>query len=82
MKFWLIASLCLSAGSSAGCQCHPCARDCYSGVIDCANDHAPVFDRLYHPAFDLTRIGQPDWCACPLNRAICGPGCGCKECCR
>ncbi|MEX0700742.1 MAG: hypothetical protein WD069_01460 [Planctomycetales bacterium] len=80
MKSWLVALPCFALAVFPGCQCHPCARDGASDAVDCVNDHAPVFDHLYHPAFDLTRIGQPDWCAYPLNRALCGPGCACREC--
>ncbi|MGH7199376.1 MAG: hypothetical protein ACREJB_02155, partial [Planctomycetaceae bacterium] len=40
--------------------------------------YAEVF---YHPELDLTRIGKPDWCRCPINRALCrGPCCRYERC--
>lgn len=58
---------------SSGCQC--CHfTECYADIIDDVSDHKIVLDGLYNPATDLNRIGKPDWCACPLNRAICNCG--------
>jgi hypothetical protein len=47
-----------------------CITDHYADIIDDVNDHSPTFDCLYCPAFDLTRIGKPDWCECPMNRCL------------
>jgi len=58
----------------AGCQC--CGvTERYADVVDDVSDHKPVLDRLYHPAYDLTRIGKPDWCCNRLNRWWCRRAC-------
>jgi len=44
--------------------------DCYGDLIDDVSDHNLEVDCLYCPAYDLTRIGFPDWCECPFNRAL------------
>jgi hypothetical protein len=63
--------------SACGCQC--CfLYEPYADAVDCVADHEHHFDRLYRPWYDLTRIGRPDWCQCPLNRALCP--CACQRC--
>lgn len=61
----------------AGCQC--CAlTERYQDHIDHIADRSPHLERFYHPGLDLTRIGYPDWCQTPINRAIYGDCC-CKD---
>jgi hypothetical protein len=62
-----------------GCQCSPLTEH-YTDAIDHVADREPCLDALYHPCFDLTRIGQPDWCSCGFNRLWCHWGC-CKPHC-
>lgn len=62
----------------AGCQCCQ-LTECYQDKIDCIADHKLNLDRYYHPTWDLTRIGYPDWCAGPINHWC--YGCCCR-CCR
>jgi len=58
----------------SGCQCVSLTEK-YADHIDDISDHPPRLDWLYHPCFDLTRIGKPDWCQCPLNRLSCHRRC-------
>ncbi len=49
----------VSVGVS-GCQlCGITER--YQDVIDHIADRSPHLDRWYHPQWDVSRIGQPDW---------------------
>jgi hypothetical protein len=63
---WLVAG--------GGCQCCHVFEP-YADVIDHVSDHEHSLECLYHPAFDLNRIGKPDWCTCPLNRLLCHRAC-------
>jgi len=63
----VLAGVCVGL---SGCQC--CAlTEHYASLIDCISDHEHAMERFYHPELDLNRIGRPDWCRCPLNRALC-----------
>lgn len=67
---WLLLGL-------SGCQC--CTLfDHYAAWVDCVADDEHHFERIYVPAWDLNRIGRPDWCQCRLNRAFCR--CACDRC--
>lgn len=61
----------------AGCQCCRLTEH-YADAIDCVSDHECCLDPLYHPCYDLTRIGRSDWCACWANRLLCR--CRCERC--
>ena len=64
---------------ASGCQCCPTA-ECYYQKIDCIADSELELDWLYFPELDVSRIGKPDWCRCPVNRLLCC--CACRpECC-
>ncbi|MFQ5732609.1 MAG: hypothetical protein ACE5KM_11740 [Planctomycetaceae bacterium] len=67
----------------AGCQCSGLTER-YSDGIDDISDHTPNLEGLYHPCFDLTRIGRPDWMDCGFNRLWCRNGgvqcCGQRPC--
>jgi hypothetical protein len=67
MLGWVLCVTTLLA--SSGCLCR-WKTDCYGDLIDDISDHNFEVDCMYCPAFDLTRIGFPDWCACPMNRAL------------
>lgn len=60
-----------------GCQCWRCTEH-YNDAVDHIAYTEPSCESLYHPCFDLTRIGWPDWCCCGFNRAWCRHGC-CAE---
>ena len=62
----------------AGCQCCPTAN-CYYDAVDVVADCELELDCLYHPELDVSRIGQADWCRCPVNRLLCG--CSCRDQC-
>jgi hypothetical protein len=51
--------------------------DHYGDLVDCIGEMEPELDCLYSPCYDLSRIGMPDWCACPHNR--CWAGCACWD---
>lgn len=75
----VIAGLVLLA-AGAGCQCHPFTHH-YGDFIDDISDTEFYAEVFYHPELDLTRIGKPDWCRCPINRALChGPCCRYERC--
>jgi hypothetical protein len=59
---------------AAGCQCAP-LTDPYLDAVDYLADRELELDALYHPAFDLTRIGRPEWCCCRMNWRWCRRGC-------
>jgi len=62
---------------TAGCQC--CSWTEHSqDTIDHIADHQPHLDRFYHPEWDLTRIGYPDWCQSSFNRWLYGDCC-CRD---
>jgi len=67
-------------GVAGGCNCC-CLMDRYGDHVDDIGQCHPELDCLYHPAYDLSRIGMPDWCACPINRILGGCACDCQECC-
>lgn len=58
----------------SGCQFCPLGEPVMC-TVDAIADHEPNLDCLYHPTFDLTRIGMPDWCACGWNRLTCPHAC-------
>lgn len=64
----------LSWCAAVGCQCSPLFEP-YAGLIDGVSDIDPTLDPLYHPAWDLNRIGKPDWCTSPVNRFLCRRAC-------
>ncbi len=72
-----LALLCVASSLAlSGCQC--CSKtEAYNDVIDDVNDHTFCMDNFYNPAWDLTRIGMPDWCQSDFNRKWCALGC-CK----
>ena len=72
-----IAVLCLAL--SAGCQCCFLSEP-YFALIDEISDYELALDCLYHPELDPTRIGQRDWCRCPINRLICPCACRTGHC--
>lgn len=79
LKSWIVAiAIPLLA---TGCQCCRCL-DNYGDAIDCISESSPKFDDCYDPRFDVSRIGQPDWCECGFNRWWCGCRCepGCPQC--
>jgi len=61
----------------SGCQCCNLTER-YQDKIDLIADRRPHLDHLYNPAWDLTRIGDPDWCSNPVNRWIYGDCC-CRD---
>jgi hypothetical protein len=70
MRRFVNLTLCLAVlASASGCLCR-WKTDCYGDLIDDISDHDLELDCLYCPALDLTRIGFPDWCECPVNRAL------------
>ena len=66
---------------STGCQCSGWG-DTYSSAIDEIADCGPQFDDCYNAAYDLSRIGHPDWCCSRFNRSLCPGGCdkSCSDC--
>lgn len=62
------------AAFGTGCQCSP-LYESYNDLIDDVADVDPELDPLYCPQLDLTRIGHPDWCQSPVNRALCARAC-------
>lgn len=78
-RLLLMLSPALCLVGLAGCQCTPLTED-YADVIDHVAYNPLYLDALYHPGFDLTRIGQPDWCSCPVNRLWCRYGCCAANC--
>src|SRR5688500_14771977 len=61
----------------SGCiNCSPC-MDHYGDIVDDLGEIEPELDWLYNPCCDLSRIGMPDWCACPHNRWF--GGCACCD---
>lgn len=68
-----IATILAAAG--AGCQC-TCLEDFSGDIVDHVNQMEPSLDSLYHPEFVPRRIGDPEWCRCPLNRFFCRRQCG------
>lgn len=64
------------AWSAVGCNC--CyVMDRYGDHIDDIGRLEPELDCLYHPSYDISRVGMPDWCACPLNRFV--DHCACAD---
>lgn len=61
--------------SLTGCQCLGIS-EAYMDGIDRVSDRDGAWDAVYSPAYDLTRIGRPDWCSYPVNRALCPCRCG------
>lgn len=59
----------VAATGSLGCTTTQ-ITDCYGDVIDTIGNHEPRLDFLYHPALDISRCGQRDWCACRSNRML------------
>ena len=51
--------------------------DNYGDLIDDLGEMEPELDWLYNPCCDLSRIGMPDWCACPWN--CWWAGCACRD---
>jgi hypothetical protein len=62
-----------------GCQCCSITEP-YQDRIDVIADREGRWDALYSPAFDLTRIGRPDWCSYPVNHWLCP--CRCERPCQ
>lgn len=60
--------------TGAGCQCIH-LTEVYQDQIDHVADHKCRLDPLYNPTWDVSRIGQPDWCKSPINRLWCGKNC-------
>lgn len=58
--------------SLPGCQLFPVTERCQDAVDHIA-DRTPHADHWYCAGLDLTRIGQPDWYECSLNRRLVGP---------
>lgn len=60
----------------AGCRCFP-AVEKYHNAIDTVSDFDIYWDRWYHPPWDVSRAGRPDWCSSKFNRWICP--CRCQQ---
>lgn len=63
-------------GMIAGCRCMP-AMEKYHDTIDCVSDIDIYWDRWYHPPWDVSRAGRPDWCSSSFNRKVCP--CRCQQ---
>lgn len=77
MQWTRLATLGWISIGLAGCQCCELTER-YQDHIDHIADRSPHLERFYHPGLDLTRIGYPDWCQNPINRAIYGDCC-CRD---
>jgi hypothetical protein len=51
----------LLSGFMAGCRCSPLLNP-YANAVDDLSDKHVYFDNWYHPRFDISRAGKPDWC--------------------
>ena len=56
----LVACVMLLSGLLAGCRCCPLMAP-YAGTIDDVSDTHVYFDNWYHPRWDVSRAGKPDW---------------------
>ncbi len=56
----LTACAVLISGLLAGCRCCPLMNP-YAGTIDDVSDTHVYFDNWYHPRWDVSRAGKPDW---------------------
>lgn len=76
MLRFVFSLLFLATAVSAGCQyCH--VTESWQDHVDHFVDCEPCLDHLYHPEWDVSRIGQPDWCRCRWNRLLWPKAC-CK----
>ncbi len=60
-KLWLAVWLAITSGLLGGCRCCPLMTP-YANAIDDVSDSHLYFDNWYHPRWDISRAGKPDWC--------------------
>ena len=76
---WIAVALCTMTLASTGCTVCRWTTDCCGDVIDDISDHECELDCLYHPSLDVSRIGKPDWCQCPINSCLDCRQCACNR---
>lgn len=76
---WIAAALCAAAFASTGCEVCRWKQDCWADVIDDVSDHECELDCLYCPELDISRMGKPDWCQCPINAWLDWRQCSCNR---
>lgn len=78
MRWIAIAAIC-TATLGSGCAVCRCKTECCADVVDDISDHECELDCLYCPSLDVSRIGKPDWCQCPINACLNRSQCACNR---
>lgn len=60
-KVWLVMCFAVTSSLFAGCRCCPLMNP-YANAVDDVSDSHLHFDNWYHPRWDISRAGKPDWC--------------------
>jgi|GEM_PF-3842753 len=60
-RLWLVVGMVIASGLSSGCRCCSLMHS-YASAVDDVSDSHLHFDNWYHPRWDISRAGKPDWC--------------------